>query len=196
MLWPYGTGARRGPARIDAWLTPRAWKLEGHSVDAPCEPREALAAVGGLRLRDLPVVGALFALRGIRCAPDATLERFFSTPPFLVLDGEPDRELVFGVVGPFWRWRRGKVPPRVPSTPEEFRQALSEARLAALGNFRAEPAPGGCRLWTETWVQAPRRREAALFTLYWLVVGPFSAWIRRLWLRAAQRRIREDPRPP
>ncbi len=33
------------------------------------------------------------------------------------------------------------------------------------------------------------RTSAALFRLYWLVVGPFSAWIRRRWLLAAARAV-------
>jgi hypothetical protein len=60
----------------------------------------------------------------------------------------------------------------------------------AIGNFRAEPAPGGSRIWTETWAFAPARNQTFLFTCYWLLIGPFSAWIRRMLLGAARRRAR------
>ena len=58
--------------------------------------------------------------------------------------------------------------------------------MAAIGNFRVEPRATGSRVWTETWVSAPRRAQAIAFTAYWLAIGPFSAWIRRLLLAAAK----------
>ncbi len=125
-----------------------------------------------------------------------TIREFFSTPPFLVLDEEPDREVVFGVVGPFWQLRRERRPPRIPGAPGEFRQAASEGRTAAIGNFRAEPAATGSLVWTETWVSTPGRRQAIAFTAYWLLVGPFSAWIRRLMLRAGRAAAGGDRRVP
>jgi hypothetical protein len=48
----------------------------------------------------------------------------------------------------------------------------------------------GSVLSTETRVHAPTRRARRAFRLYWLVVGPFSALIRRRWLRAASRAAR------
>lgn len=190
MPWPWSTGPQRGAARIDGWLPREAWRLEYHSIDVEAEPAEALALIDGVRLRDVPVVGALFSLRGLPYERDATLGRFFSTSPFLILEGEPGRELVFGVVGPFWQWRRGRLPPRIPRTPEEFRAALDEGRMAAIGNFRTEPVPGGSRIWTETWAFAPARSQRLFFTCYWLLIGPFSAWIRTMLLGAARRRAR------
>lgn len=187
MPWPYSTGPSRGAALLDGWLPAGAWKLEHHAVTVPCEPAAGLEAVGALRLRDVPIVGALFSLRGLPFRPESTLREFFSSPPFLVLDEAPGGELVFAVVGPFWQWRRGRVPARLPATVAEMRAAMAEGRMAAIGNFRADPAPGGSRLWTETWVHAPRWGQRVLFTGYWLLIGPFSAWIRRIFLAAAAR---------
>jgi hypothetical protein len=45
----------------------------------------------------------------------------------------------------------------------------------------------GSVLSTETRVHAATPRARWTFRLYWLVVGPFSALIRRRWLRAAAR---------
>lgn len=51
--------------------------------------------------------------------------------------------------------------------------------------FEAQARPsGGSRLLTETRVA----ESDIIFRLYWLVVGPFSALIRRRWLRALTRR--------
>lgn len=124
------------------------------------------------------------AMRGIPFRAETTIRQFFGTSPFLILEEEPDREVVFGVVGPFWQLRRDRLPPHIPKTPDEFRRALSGGRMAAIGNFRAEPAETGSRVWTETWVSTPGRAQTIAFTTYWLLIGSFSAWIRRLLLRA------------
>ena len=188
MPWPWSTGPRRGAALLDGWLPAGAWRLEHHAIDVAAEPAAALRAIEELRLADAPIVDALFRLRGLSYQRSATLGCFFSTSPFLALQEGEGRELVFGVTGPFWQWRRGRLPPALPRTPDEFRAALLEGRMAAIGNFRAEPIPGGSRLWTETWVHAPRPGQRLLFGSYWLIIGPFSAWIRRLLLAAARRR--------
>jgi hypothetical protein len=63
--------------------------------------------------------------------------------------------------------------------------AVGRLRGVEVGiSFEAEPRPGGgSRLVTET-----RVGNAGLaFRLYWLVVRPFSALIRRRWLRAVAR---------
>jgi hypothetical protein len=191
MPWPYSTGpsAARGEACIDAWLPDGAWKLEHHAIDMAVPPAEALAAIRDMRQGELPIVSALMALRGIPVGASQTLGEFFSTAPFVALEEEPGRELVGGIVGPFWHFGRGRLPAALPRTPEEFRDALAGGRIAAIANFRADPLPGGgSRLWTETWGFAPVRGEARLFTAYWLLIGPFSAWIRRMFLGGARRR--------
>ncbi len=190
MPWPYSTGpaSARESALIDDWLPAGAWKLEHHAIDMPVPPAEALAAVVGLKQDDLPFVNALMTLRGIPVGSGQTLGEFFSTKPFLILAEDPERELVGGIVGPFWRFGRGHLPPDIPATPEEFRAALDGGRMAAIANFRADPLPdGGSRMWTETWGFSPVRSQARLFTAYWLLIGPFSAWIRRMFLSGARR---------
>jgi hypothetical protein len=54
-------------------------------------------------------------------------------------------------------------------------------------DFVARPEGTGCLLTTETRVHATTARARRLFRLYWLVVGPFSALVRRRWLRAIAR---------
>ncbi len=189
MLWPYAIGSTRNDlARLDAWVPRGARKLEHHAVEVPVEPATALSALAGVRLQDVPVVASLMALRGIPFAREMTLLELFGTSPFLRLDEEPGREVVFGVVGPFWDIRRGHLPARIPATPDEFRAALSDGCSAGIGNFRAEPTATGSRVWTETWVSAPGFAQAFPFVVYWLLIGPFSAWIRRLMLRAGRSR--------
>jgi hypothetical protein len=54
-------------------------------------------------------------------------------------------------------------------------------------DFVARGEGRGSVLSTETRVRADSRRLRILFRAYWLVVGPFSALIRRRWLRAIAR---------
>lgn len=195
MIWPYTAGRRkeRAPALIDRWLPGGAFMLEHHGVDIAATPPRALAATTQLTLNALPFVRALFSLRGIPHSGEMTLREMFSTRPFLILGEDLGREVVFGVVGPFWEFRRGHVPSAIPRSPEEFREAMEAGRMAAIGNFRVEPAQNesigsaAVHVWTETWAWTPRPVPAALFTAYWLAIGPWSAWIRRMFLDEARR---------
>ena len=54
-------------------------------------------------------------------------------------------------------------------------------------DFVARPDGNGSVLSTETRVRATTKRARVAFRGYWLVVGPFSALIRRRWLRAIAR---------
>ena len=166
MLWPYAlaTETRSDPVRIDSWIPRGSRMLEHHAIEIPVEPGTAFAALGTVRLRDVPIVTALFGVRGIPYQGEMTLLQFFGTSPFLLLEEEAGREVVFGVVGPFWQFRRRHLPPRIPRTPGEFRAALADGRMAAIGNFRVEPAAKGSRLWTETWVSTPAQAQAIPFT--------------------------------
>jgi hypothetical protein len=150
-------------------------------MEVAAAPAAALDALAGVRLRELTAVRVLFALRGLRFAPEQTLLAFFSTSPFVLLEEEAGAELVAGILLP----PRGRRPPQSPAA---FRETLASARVAAVATFRAERSASGARLWTETWVRTRGRAAAAAFAAYWLAIGPWSAWIRRMFLRAARAR--------
>lgn len=188
MLSPYGrTPPPRPPCALDRWAG-AGWRLlERHELAVDAPPAAALDAVGALRIRELPAVRALFALRGMPFDPDMTLRAFFGTAPFVRLEEEPGRELVAGILVP---------PPgpdgrrRPPASAGEFREVvLRGAAMAAVATFRADPRGAGALLWTETWVRTQGRLPGALFGAYWLAIGPWSAWIRRMFLRAARARL-------
>jgi hypothetical protein len=63
--------------------------------------------------------------------------------------------------------------------------------IKAAVDFRAKRVPGGSRLTTETRVKAADARARRSFRCYWLAIAPFSALIRKRWLRAAQAAARE-----
>jgi hypothetical protein len=122
-------------------------------------------------------VRTLLRARGLRAAP--SLDAFFSRHGFEVL-ARSETELVAGASGTPWRptARLGRF--------ADIRAGT--VRLAA--DLRAEAAPGGGTLLsTETRVAAVDGAALRAFRRYWIAVGPFSALIRRRWLRAAAREL-------
>ena len=155
-------------AGIADWL-PDCDVSSRHERHVAGDPERAFGAL--LASPPDPVVRALLRLRGLRAAP--SLDAFFSGHGFEVL-ARTSTELVVGASGRPWRLteRLGRFAEERPGT----------VRLAA--DFRAEPAAGGTLLSTETRVLATDERARRAFKHYWRVVGPFSALIRRRWLRA------------
>jgi hypothetical protein len=179
------TGSRP-PELIDRWLPHGARFLERHETKVRVPPERAYEAALGVTLREMPIVRVLFWLRGIRHSGETTIRQFFSTAPFLLLEESSAREAVFGIVG-----RPGGLGARL-TRPEDFRSFNRPGGMKAIANFRVDQRPGGARISTETWVATYGRRAGLLFRAYWLVVGPFSALIRREFLRAARRRAKRE----
>jgi hypothetical protein len=181
---------RRGVAALDDWL-PRFDVHERHEVLVPVPPERALELVLSIPAGSDPVVRLLIAARGM-VARRQPLERFFLAHRFVVLARSPT-EFVAGAVGAVWRLRGGLVP--MPDA-DAWRRANVPGTIKAAIDFRAEPAPGGSRLSTETRVAAADARARRVFRAYWLVVGPFSAFIRRRWLAAAMAAANRSVAPP
>ena len=147
---------------------------ELHSILVAAPPERALAAAKETRLEDLPVVSALFRLRGLRRAmPRGALWEAMRANSF-----RPLRDNTLVAVGKPWRPR---------------------GAMLAVDDFAAFREPGYAkmamdigysegRLTTETrvFLTSPGARRA--FLAYWLVVRPLSGLTRRSWLRAAKRR--------
>ena len=114
---------------------------------------------------------------------------------FLILAEEPNREIVLGtlVVAPRG-WR-----PTVKPTPDNFKALIVTTNnpgfATATMNFRIEDAePTACTLTTETRVYATDESTRRRFALYWRVIYPGSALIRRMWLRAIAHRAEVNQR--
>lgn len=150
---------------------------EVHHVDLPCSPERALEAVLGLPAAPDRTIRLLFRLRGLRGAVP-TLQEALESMGFSVLAQSPT-EIVAGVAGTPWK-RRGGLRPFDEAGPGTVRMAV---------DFRAEPLPRGCRLWTETRILAVDELAQRRFRRYWLLVGPFSGIVRRRWLAAVRRSV-------
>ena len=171
--------SRRPALLIDGWLGSEARLLERHDASVAAPHQRSYEAIQQVRLSDMPIVRVLFSIRRIPHSKEMTLRTFFSTPPFLILEEDPSREVVIGVAS-----RLGRVP--LYSTPEEFRACTEEGVIRAIASFRVESIGDESCISTETWIETFGSRARWQFRAYWLIVGPFSALIRRQFLRAAR----------
>ena len=102
---------------------------------------------------------------------------------FVVLADEGPRELVIGTIIAAPPGTHGKLTPRV------FQVSLPPGFVLATMNFLVTPdGPDACYLSTETRVFANEASVRRRFAVYWRMIYPGSALIRRMWLRAIERR--------
>jgi hypothetical protein len=176
-------------AAIDDWL-PRYDVHERHETEVPVPPERALELMLSTPAASDWIVRVLIGARGM-VAREEPLERFFLAHRFVVLSRTPT-ELVAGAVGAVWRPRGGLV--RLDGA-DAWRNANVPGTIKAAIDFRAEPIAIGSRLSTETRVLASDAQARRAFRLYWLVIGPFSALIRRRWLAAAMASAKRSAAP-
>ena len=105
---------------------------------------------------------------------------------FTLLEEKPGEELVFGVVGRFWRFDGGLL----RRTAEEFAAFREPGFAKAAWNLRV--AGSGlhlphCELSTETRVLCLGEQARRKFLLYWRLVEPFSGAIRWSFLRGVKK---------
>lgn len=140
-------------------ILPQYTVREYHDTIVRASPEVALDALLSLPAQSDGVIATLFALRRIG-------------------GGGTIRELMAGM----------GLHPHPVTTEREYAGAFSPTtgiRIAVA--CWATPHPSGALLATETRVAAEGLARVG-FALYWLVVGPFSALIRRRWLAAAKRK--------
>jgi hypothetical protein len=176
-------------AAIDDWL-PRYDVHERHELELPVPPERAIELALSMPVASDWIVRLLIGVRGM-AARHESIERFFLAHRFVVLARSPT-EFVAGAIGAVWRPRGGLV--RLGGA-EEWRDAVVPGAIKAAIDFRAEPTARGSRLSTETRVLAADAGARRAFRVYWLVVGPFSALIRRRWLAAAMASAKRSAAP-
>ena len=96
-------------------------------------------------------------------------------------------EIVFGLVGQFWKLTGGEDPSGVTNS-RQF-QAFDRTDFAKVAaNLYVQPSGEETLLSTETRVWAPDPQTRRKFAFYWRVISIGSGWIGVLWLRAVKRR--------
>ena len=176
--------------RMDDFMP--AWQFhEIHTrhVDAP--PAVVYAAIGQVRADEILLFRTLtWIRRGGRPLTPGVLNAGTERPivdvalngGFILLAADPPRELVLGaIVG-------APTLPPPKATAEMIRMPPAGYSVATLNFIVAPDGRGGSIVSTETRVLSADADARRRFAKYWRVIYPGSALIRRMWLRAIERR--------
>jgi hypothetical protein len=170
-------GRGTGPVTELDRVLPEWHFRELHCTQVDAQPERVFAAVRAVTLAEMPLARLLVRARGLRVAVDRpVLEQAMRS--FSWVAHEAGRELVLASIGRPWRYRGGEGPNAdfVPFDEPGF------AKMAL--SFRLD----GRTLSTETRVLLTDERSRRAFRRYWLLIRPFSGLLRRVWLRAIERR--------
>jgi hypothetical protein len=162
-------------SRLDD-LMPEWDVRELHTRLVPASPRDAVAAATGIPFVPDRIVRTLFRLR--RVPGGGSVIGALRALGFEELVSDPDA-VVLGASGRPWS-PRARPGPFAAASPGKIRIVLE---------ISATQAGGGALLATETRVAAMDASARRAFRRYWLVIGPFSALVRRRWLAAADRAL-------
>ena len=170
---------------------------EVHSAVVHAAPSRTFRALKEVRPSEIPLFGALFWIRSL---PSRLTRRggqgFLGTQPlleqmlvggFVLLAEETSRDLVLGTIGQFWRLRGG-LSPQIADAEEFLTFDRADYAKATLSFHVGEDRGEGCvEVTTETRIYIPDPVTRRKFAVYWRLVHPGSAFLRRMWLRAVKR---------
>lgn len=172
---------------IDRFL-PHGDFAERHEIAVAASPERTWAAVRALDLRDDAVIRTVLRIRGIPVAGKLTLDEA-PRLGFMLLGEEPGVEVVVGVVGRFWR-PTGNIH-RID--PERFTRFDDAGFAKAAWNFRViSKAPGRCLVVTHTRIVCTDAVAKRKMGRYWMLIRPFSGWIRLRALSLIKRAAERD----
>ena len=190
-------------ARVETRLDEFApvWQFrEFHTIEVAAPQARVFEAIKRVRPGEIGLLGTLLWIRRGGQPPPQSIQNaarehesmidIATHSTFVLLADDAPRELVVGtVVG---------APPgtRGPLTPEFFQKPLPDGFAVATMNFVVtENGPDRSLVSTETRVFASGSAALRRFAAYWRVIYPGSAIIRRMWLRAIQRRATSPEEP-
>ena len=171
---------------LDSWL-PEYQFVERHSLRVTTPDLALWNAVKTLTAEEVGVLGALMAIRSLPAKLSGKRGKLYrkGTPILdaaVMLQEDPPREMVLGLVGQFWKLDGG---PRVNvQNAEEFAAFREPGFLRVAVNFEISDG----MISTETRIQALDESARRKFRVYWMLIRPGSGWIRMAWLKAISRR--------
>lgn len=164
---------------------------ERHETIVRAHAETVYAALVSFDFNESTVIRWLFRLRGLalKSACDASAQtltlRDMPKFDFVVLGEKPNEEILFGLVGKFWKPTGDLQEVKA----EDFLAFDKNGYAKATWNFTvAESAAKETRLTTETRVQCLGEASRQQFSFYWTFIKPFSGWIRREALRLAKQK--------
>ena len=146
--------------------------------------------------REIHLLRPLMGLRGLPARllgrksskiDDGPVLALLKQTGFTELDATPNREIVLGTIGRFWKLTDNQ-PIQLRDRSEYL--AFEEPGYAkAVMNFLVRSEGSGCRLVTETRISGTDARATRRFRPYWWIIRLGSGAIRRSWLAAIRRRV-------
>jgi hypothetical protein len=175
---------------LDTWL-PEFDVSKRHAISIPAPAPRVYSELLRYDFGESFVTALLMGLRGYgfrwkrtRQAEVSSLSEQLERFAFTLLGEKPGEELVFGLVGRFWRPDGGLR----RLSREEFAAFREPGFAKAAWNLHVEPGPGSTsELSTETRVLCFGKSARGKFLVYWRMVEPFSGLIRRSLLRGILR---------
>jgi len=178
------------PTRLDEFAP--AWQFhEVHTRRIPAPPDRVFDAIRRVRADEIALFETLTWIRRGGCAAPRGVLNAVSDKPlldvateseFIWLALEPPRELVVGIV---------VVRPagdRRPATADLIKSPPPGFAVGTMNFLVTSDGPNASIVSTETRVSAGSDEARRRFAAYWRVIYPGSALIRRMWLRAIERR--------
>lgn len=149
--------------------------------------------VDALQVHSLGGAAALLLrIRGVRL-PRGPIRDLLVSAGFTVLAERPGVEIVAGTTGRFWALRE-QAHMEAPRDLDAFRSFDRPGWAQGAISVRVEPLEAGwARLSTETRVRCVDEAARRRFAVYWALIGPFSAWLRRDFLRKVARSAENAP---
>ena len=185
--------------RLDEFMP--VWQFnEVHTIEVAAPPARVFQVMNRVRPDEVFLFRALIAIRGggqplppsvqQATASYESLHDIAIHSTFVSLADHPPRESVIGTIV-------GRPPgPREPLTPAMFQRALPPGyALAAMNTLVTPDGAGGSLVSTETRVFANSPSARRRFAVYWRIIYPGSALIRRMLLRAVERRATGPDEP-
>ncbi len=170
---------------------------EFHAVTVHAPPNQVFAAIHEMRAGELsPLVNLMLSIRNLparllhklepRLADDKPFLRQLFDNGFVPLGETPDREVVFGLVGQFWKLTGGDSPHI--TSPDQY-LALDEPQYAKVATnllISTDAALDAVRFSTETRIHVFDPKVRRKFGFYWRLISTGSGFIRTLWLKAVK----------
>ncbi len=174
---------------------------EVHSIRIDAPPDRIFRAIKAVTPQEIRFFRTLTWIRSLparlkgkgRARGDKTkpLLELATNSGFVLLAEEANRELVCGTISRFWKLP-GDVHPRIAS-PQEFLAFNRPDYAKTTVNFYVEDrGEGWFKVTTETRIFALDPAARKKFALYWWVIYPGSASLRRNWLKAIKRRAEAE----
>lgn len=160
---------------------------ERHSTEIKAAPAKVYQALFSANLFESPIAQTLIRLQGLGRKPQSSITlRDLISQGFIVLTELPTQEIVLGLLERIWGPKR----PKTHINTQAFQEFDMPGYARITWSFCVQGLPEGKTLLsTETRVHCLSPRSRRKFTLYWLLIRPFSGLIRRMFLTAIRRQV-------